>query len=791
MTKKNTTKKALIASLLALALCFSMLVGTTFAWFTDSAVSSGNIIKTGKLDVEMYWADGTLDPDAATWTNAKDGAIFNYDKWEPGYTEVRHIKIENAGDLALKYAVSIVADGEVGNLADAIDVYFVDPAVAVDEPADLTEQNKLGALSAALSNLGSTGNGTLLAGETDVITIALKMREGAGNEYMDKSIGATFSVQILATQFTAESDSFDNQYDKDAVIVSDKEAAQAALDNAVPGTTLFLLPGVDYGVLYMRPSDNADVTKVVDWVGNNYGHETYSLFENVTIVGAEGATVDAIEIEGGTYYYTDHSQADEYPVMLSLIELKNVVFDGVTFTGNGGRDPQGYGNAVNLSGNNIKVDGLTFNNCVLENKNNDARLLYKTESTDQLHNYDFGGESFTFKPTLKDITVTGCTFNGGYMGLELRETENLTVTNNEFKVADRNILLPANTGFTYSGTVTITGNKSVEAKERFVRADGMGDATVIIKDNEIKDYMGADKDYIKVTNANNVTVENNAITYAAKDSDTFAYALKNAPDGSTVTLLSGGEYSCLALPSEAAKNITVKAESGVKVGAICQRGCGYCVGGIIATPENLVFENVTFDGAVGKFVSNEHITCGHLDSTSEVLSGFVTRWSKVNGLTFKGCEFVNGAAISISYGGSNDVVVDGCTFIGTEGNAVGVYGANRVTVKNCTMEDIGFAAIFAGDDSKDITFEGNTVDGTASRLIRLNALSAGSTVIVKGNTFGAANTDATEAAENNGQIVKISNSASAVVTFEDNTYKGAAFPAVETTDNANWFAYEP
>ena len=129
MTKKYSTKKALVASVLLLALCFSMLVGTTFAWFTDSVTSSGNIIKSGTLDVEMYWAKGTEDPDNANWTDASTGAIFNYDKWEPGYAEVRHIKIANEGTLALKYKVNIIANGEVSDLADVIDVYYVDPAI--------------------------------------------------------------------------------------------------------------------------------------------------------------------------------------------------------------------------------------------------------------------------------------------------------------------------------------------------------------------------------------------------------------------------------------------------------------------------------------------------------------------------------------------------------------------------------------------------------------------------------------------------------------------------------------
>ena len=89
--------KAMLMSILSLVLCISMLVGTTFAWFTDSVTSSGNIIKSGKLKVGMYWADGTeaVPTENDGWTNAADGAIFTYDNWEPGYVEVRHIKIAN------------------------------------------------------------------------------------------------------------------------------------------------------------------------------------------------------------------------------------------------------------------------------------------------------------------------------------------------------------------------------------------------------------------------------------------------------------------------------------------------------------------------------------------------------------------------------------------------------------------------------------------------------------------------------------------------------------------------
>lgn len=215
MTNTKTTKRALLASLMAMLLCFTMLLGTTYAWFTDSVTSAGNIIKTGTLDVTMEWKDGKEDPTTtADWKDAAEGAIFKCNTWEPGYVEVRHIKIENKGTLALKYAISIIANGTVSKLSDVIDVYYVDPAKKVEARADLTDGMKLGTLTNVLASLDAAGE--LKPGENHTITLALKMQETAGNEYQNLSIGSDFSIQLLATQYTSEADSIDNQYDKEA-----------------------------------------------------------------------------------------------------------------------------------------------------------------------------------------------------------------------------------------------------------------------------------------------------------------------------------------------------------------------------------------------------------------------------------------------------------------------------------------------------------------------------------------------------------------------------------------------
>lgn len=98
-----------------------MLLGTTYAWFTDSAVSGSNIITAGNLDANMYFSDTLLDAESSDWKNAEGESIFTYDKWEPGYTEVKYLKIENAGNLSFKWRLYIKADVEVTKLADGFD----------------------------------------------------------------------------------------------------------------------------------------------------------------------------------------------------------------------------------------------------------------------------------------------------------------------------------------------------------------------------------------------------------------------------------------------------------------------------------------------------------------------------------------------------------------------------------------------------------------------------------------------------------------------------------------------
>jgi len=361
----KTTKKALFSSVIALFLCFSMLLGTTFAWFTDSVTSSGNIIQSGTLDVTMEWADGTKAVpaiDSAEWTDASAGAIFNSKLWEPGYVEVRHIKIANEGTLALKYKVSVIPNGEASDITDAIDVYYLDPASQIADRTALTEDKKLGTLTDVLANLGSTAAGELLAGETDTVTLALKMRETAGNEYQDKSVGDGFIIQLIATQLAYEEDSFDDQYDAEATFLN-KDADGAWLinnldelyffaqdvnsGNSYYGETVKLTADIDLSGYAWTPIGSGDVNGT--WIGFNGEFD------------GQGHTVSNMKVTKGGgwngFFGLVGRNSTGFTDSISNLTVKNAVINGASRM-TGAIVGQMYGNIENCHVEDVTITAI-------------------------------------------------------------------------------------------------------------------------------------------------------------------------------------------------------------------------------------------------------------------------------------------------------------------------------------------------------------------------------------------------------------------------------------------------
>ena len=198
MNNKKATKRALLTSVMALVMCVVMLVGTTFAWFTDTASTGVNKITSGNLQVQIQDKDGNKIENL-NWV-AKDNRAQNAILWEPGcrYT-LTPFKIVNTGNLALKYKIVITGlDGD----ADLLKVINFTYTTEDGETFDMTAEGHL------------TAKGTNGAA-TELITVTAEMDKLAGNEYKEKTL-ENVKFTVLATQDMVENDSFNNKYDKDA-----------------------------------------------------------------------------------------------------------------------------------------------------------------------------------------------------------------------------------------------------------------------------------------------------------------------------------------------------------------------------------------------------------------------------------------------------------------------------------------------------------------------------------------------------------------------------------------------
>lgn len=214
MTNSRSTKRALYSSVIALLVCFAMLIGTTYAWFTDSATSANNVIKTGTLDVELYQWNGVVTDDRANAVamGTESPAVFPGDiKWEPGYTHVVYLSIKNNGDLSLKYKVAL----EVTQVSDKSLLDVMSYAVSPDAQfGSVTSWAGNGTyLEGRYTEDKDAQDVELKAGEEHFFALSVHMDEEASNKYMNQSV--TFDVVVLAGQLADETDGTgSNQYDK-------------------------------------------------------------------------------------------------------------------------------------------------------------------------------------------------------------------------------------------------------------------------------------------------------------------------------------------------------------------------------------------------------------------------------------------------------------------------------------------------------------------------------------------------------------------------------------------------
>ena len=282
---KKATKRALLTSVMALVMCVVMLVGTTFAWFTDTASTAVNKIVAGNLKVDIVDESGNTLVGAGkslSFENANDNTDI---LWEPGATfHTEGFRIKNAGNLALKWKIAINEDsastgvvedsnGKQGmNLLDVIDFSVVSSKAKDAEAVKIDEF------------VGHTAANTV-----DSTTYYIKgvMQTTAGNDYQDLTLEG-ITITVYATQDTVEYDSFGKDYDKDAEIVAVTPDSIATVDFTKSNAVYHFAAG-SYSGTTLTVKDNA----------------------NTVFEAADGATFDNVTIKyaANRYGVTDKSNS--------------------------------------------------------------------------------------------------------------------------------------------------------------------------------------------------------------------------------------------------------------------------------------------------------------------------------------------------------------------------------------------------------------------------------------------------------------------------------------------------
>ncbi len=255
MKRKNATRTALFHSILSLLLCVSMLVSTTFAWFTDEVVTGMNTIAAGNLDVELLANGDEVKPDTKLFNLVDDAGNDTW--WEPGMVVYENLQVANVGTLALKYQMSMNFGNE--NNLNGHKLSEVLKVAVIDKVADTATRDSVLAAAKAADNVGTLVNfnvtGSLEAGEKGAEQAVVIFWEPNANEIDNlynvnngqktsdgDPLHIEFGINLQATQLMHEEDSFGNDYDEFATLlpkakVTNKGAttvkASAGLNGAV------------------------------------------------------------------------------------------------------------------------------------------------------------------------------------------------------------------------------------------------------------------------------------------------------------------------------------------------------------------------------------------------------------------------------------------------------------------------------------------------------------------------------------------------------------------------------
>ena len=443
---QKATKRALLTSVMALVMCVVMLVGTTFAWFTDTASTAVNKIVAGNLDVDIVDENNnSLDGESLSFKDVNNDTDI---LWEPGATFfTQGFKIVNKGNLALKYKV--VVSGTTG---DAKLLKAITFDVVTEKTKEATE---------ALAEEGNLLLNGASAPEAENVYYYLRghMYENAGNEYKNLTLDG-ISITVYATQYTHEFDSFDDQYDanagKDTAYYT--LAAFNALTEIPDGVKTVY---VDLGGkslqngLTIGNENIADHYHYGEWnrdvAPDGYPHKTsidnYTTHDGdkVRYIYSTGKPSVNVILTGSVLGASDTGDFNAGAITLQVPDAANVVFDKVTF-GAGQMamsmwtESRVQSMTVAHRVASVTFDGCTFNGNWIQNGASGADEMVIKNSTFNIHeNVGYKNNSnpvWIQNMGQCNVTIEGCTVNA-VRPIKLWEgnaSGTVTIKNNSFNM---------------------------------------------------------------------------------------------------------------------------------------------------------------------------------------------------------------------------------------------------------------------------------------------------------------------------------------------------------------------
>ena len=403
---KKMTRKAMLTSVVALVICFAMLVGATYAWFTDSVSSVGNKIKAGTLDIDLYQFDGNdwveiTDQSAPIFGSDQSAVAQNVNTdtlWEPGKTQVAYLKLVNNGNLWLKYSVAVDVKNVANDLYEAMRYEIIPDA----------QPTAVAAWDAAAGVAVTTGKQATAAVDVPMppeaehyFALALHMQEDAGNEYQAGEVD--FDLRVLATQYTAELDSFGDQYDADAeypdvLHVSTLADLLAAIADTSINTVVLDEDLTVDGSIHIP----AGISKTINGAGKTI---------TFNAANASGGTA-ALFVGEGANAFKD-----------ATLTVKNLTISDSSAA---------YSKAVTTNSGSTKSN-ITFENCTFDNLWSAAYLNPGSGSLtikNCTYNDNVGGGLWSSDGSAYTVTITGCEYKPATM--EIMSKGTITITGNDF-----------------------------------------------------------------------------------------------------------------------------------------------------------------------------------------------------------------------------------------------------------------------------------------------------------------------------------------------------------------------